>query len=277
MDEFNYKKFVDVLGLEEGDVIDVASDLRSIMLYCREHKLKFQPNGLIDALMTAVGEKGTVMIRAFSWAFCKGEAFDIRATPSQVGSLGNIAMRRRDFQRTRHPIYSWVVAGKYQKELCQYSNKEAFGKGTPFEFLCVHNAKQLMLGNAETTGTTQLHHAEKLENVPYRFEKNFLSDYVDERGCKFSKEYSMYVRYLDIDVDNRVFDGKETQKKLLEKNIKYENYFNEDIYVSVCMLKPLTDFMQEDIRFNEGKSVVSVNGLEGYKEANVDYFKLARK
>lgn len=53
----------------------------------------------------------------------------------------------------------------------------------------------------------------------------------------------MYVRYLDIDVNNKTF----------------------------------TDFMREDICFNEGRSVVSVDGLGGYMQFNIDYAKLDKR
>ena len=63
MEELNYAEYLDGVGLMPGDIIDVASDMMSIMMYCRRKKLRFDPNQLLDALKEKVGEEGTVMIR----------------------------------------------------------------------------------------------------------------------------------------------------------------------------------------------------------------------
>ena len=112
MEELNYRELISGIGIEKGNILDIASGLHDIKQYCRSHNLSFDGNHLIDVLKEETGPGGTVMIRAFTWDFCQQIPFDILHSPSQVGALGNIAMEREDFKRTQHPIYSWMVWGK---------------------------------------------------------------------------------------------------------------------------------------------------------------------
>ena len=40
--------------------------------------------------------------------------FDIEKSPSKTGTLGQLTLKRSDFSRTAHPIYSFSVFGKYK-------------------------------------------------------------------------------------------------------------------------------------------------------------------
>ena len=43
-----------------------------------------------------VGKNGTIFIPTYNWDFCKGKTFHYKKTRSQSGSLGNIALKRKD-------------------------------------------------------------------------------------------------------------------------------------------------------------------------------------
>ena len=134
MNDNLYYNIIKCAGIKEGDTLDVASDFASIYFYFKKHNEKFDANVLIDTIYDAVGEKGTILIRTFNWDFCHNVAFDINTTPSQVGELGNICLKRNDYKRTKHPIYSWMVKGRYQDELCSMNNKKSFGEESPWGF-----------------------------------------------------------------------------------------------------------------------------------------------
>ena len=136
--ELDYMDFLQGVGVEKGDIIDVSSDMANVLLYCRRIGARLVPDHLIDSLQELVGPEGTVMIRTFTWDFCHGEPFDIRTSPSRVGALGNAAMKRADFKRTRHPIYSWMVWGKRADELLQMDQPSAFGPGSVFDFFLLN-------------------------------------------------------------------------------------------------------------------------------------------
>lgn len=183
--------------IKQGDVLDVASDLLSIALLCRKYHEKFDQAEILDYLKEKVGTGGTILIRTFNWDFCHGVPFDIKKTPSRVGSLGTYALSRVDFKRTRHPIYSWCVWGKDREYLCSLDQAKSFGEATPFDYFERVEAKMLVVGNASVSCFTHLHHLEQQIGVPYRFEKEFSASYIDEKRLESLKTYSMYVRRLD--------------------------------------------------------------------------------
>ncbi len=272
-----YEQFLQGVGIEKGDIIDVASDMVSILMYCRKRKIEFNPDDLLDALKNLVGPEGTVMVRMFNWDFCHGTPFDMSKSPSRVGALGNTALKRSDFIRTAHPLYSWMVCGKYAGELAKMNNTCAFGPGTPFDFLYTHGGKQFTLGNTVADACTQMHHAEAVAAVPYRFEKMFTGEYTDLGGNTSLRTYSQYVRYLDVKVENINTDEGERLDTLKELGILTEKYYDDALRVSVIDLRQITDFFVKDIEENEGRFIVNINGLPGYKEAGIDYESLEKK
>lgn len=201
MKELDYEKLVNAVPIQKGQTVDIASDLFNIAKKCMKLKLKFDPNELIDAFCRAVGIEGTILIRTFSWDFCHGLGFDACKTLSQVGALGNIALKRDDFRRTKHPIYSWMVSGKYQDYLCSLDEKEAFGPNSVFAWEDKNiDAIQVVIGNPISNGITLFHYVEELVGVPYRYIKEFTDIYRDENGNESIKTYSMYVRNLDYEI-----------------------------------------------------------------------------
>lgn len=275
MEEFNYDLFFNQFLIEKGDIVDVASDLASILMYCRRKKISFDSNHMIDMLQQKAGNSGTVMIRTFSWDFCHGKKFDILKSPGRVGSLGNIAMNRADFKRTKHPLYSWMVWGKHQKELCSLENKTSFGVGTPFDFLYKHNGKQITIGNTSSVACTQVHHCEALARVPYRFEKNFTGIYADEWGRESEQTFSMYVKPYNAKVSNDVLNSEGYSKILVEEGILTNTYYNGILNCRTYNLHALTDYVLNDLTKGDGSLVVSVNENPGYKNIDINWADLA--
>ena len=271
MEELNYAEYLGGIGLKKGDILDVASDMMSVMMYCRRNKLRFNPNHLIDAMQAMVGEEGTVMIRTFNWDFCHDTPFDIKNSPSRSGALGDVALKRADFKRTKHPIYSWMVWGKYADELCAMTNKSSFGKDTPFDFLVKMNGKQINIGNLSTTACTQIHHCEAMAEVPYRYDKVFKGKYVDMDGEISDREYSMHVRPLNLKVSNNdITNTPEFADMLRSKGIYIDKMYDGKVECGVFLLNEMTQCLIEDLK-DEGKWVVCISDCAGYKAAGVDW------
>lgn len=205
-----YGELLKAADIRKGDILDVASDLLSVTLCLRKLKEKFDADQLLDALKEAVGEEGTVLIRTFNWDFCHGVPFHYKTTPSQVGSLGNMALKRPDFKRTKHALYSWCVWGREQKLLTEIDPQDSFGDDSIFAFLEDHNAAMLRIGNTSVAGLTHIHRAEQRANNPLRYFKNFTGQYTGSDDICREKTYSMFVRNLDynIRVRNELTDDK---------------------------------------------------------------------
>lgn len=185
--------------IQNGDIVYVISDILNLGLLCLAQGKCFEIQKFIDSILEKVGPDGTVLFPTFNWDFCKGKTFDYKKTISKTGALGNAALKRSDCRRSKHPIYSFAIWGKYQRELTEMDPKDSFGPDTIFEFLHRNHAKALIIGLDTMKGLTFSHYVEEVVGVPYRYLKDFTAGYIDEENVYSERTYSMYVRDLDMD------------------------------------------------------------------------------
>ncbi len=189
------------LGIKCGDMLWVSSDTKVLLFDAMRNKGSKDLNDLIEGLQEAVGPEGTLLFPTFNWDFCHGAAFDIKNTPSQTGSLGQIALQRDDFVRTHHALYSFAVWGKHGPELLANDDTDAFDENSIFAFMKAHNAKNLAIDVNLHDSFTYIHYVEQGSGVvKYRYVKPFTGPYIDEAGNESCRTYSMFVRDLDLDV-----------------------------------------------------------------------------
>ena len=260
----SYEIMLREANIQKNDILDVSSDLAKLILHCKKLGEQFDANEILEILKDLVGEDGTLLVRAFNWDFCSGFAFDIRRSPSRAGALGNVALKRADFKRSRHSLYSWFVWGKYQKEIVGLENVRSFGADSPFAFLKNHNGKQLMLGSDMYNSLTYVHFVEEQVGVRYRYQKNFTGEYVDENGLAQTRVYSMNVRDLDMDV--RMFNHDRAnlfpfkfEDEFREKGILTSKIY-EDVFTGVLQLKPAFEIIKDDILYNDSKRICLFKG-----------------
>ena len=266
----DYDEYLKLAGIPEGAVVDVSSDLFSMALFWAKNGAKFDADSLLDALKRCVGKNGTVMIRAYSWEFCKGIPFHMKGTRSAVGSLGITAMGRDDFRRTGHPLYSWFVWGKEQDRFCSHQNVDGFGTDSLFAVLEQEDAVQLGLGKQRAVGFTMAHYAEAKAEVPYRRKKLFTGEYYDEEEHMTERTFSMYVRPLNIPVKN-TFSSPETQDALRREGIRTDGLYMDELPISVIRLREAAQFIGKDLTENDGRMTMMVDGVPGIKGCGVDW------
>lgn len=193
-----YEQLVAQLGLKEGDRIWLSSELIKYVLKFKKKSLSFDGSKLIDAFQKAIGKNGTLLIPTFSFEFSNNGFYDIKNTKGTTGALGNIALQRDDFQRTKHPMHSFAVWGKDRELLTSLNNRHAFGVDSPFGYCIGKHVKQVILGTDYVHAMTFVHYAEASCNVPYRFAKSFTGTYVDENGKEEVRTYDYAARKLEI-------------------------------------------------------------------------------
>lgn len=196
----DYRNLFSCLNINKGDVIFVSSDISNIAYYFFLTGYVFSPDIFIDTIIELIGDTGTLIFPTYNWDFCKGSAFDYKNTKSKVGSLTNAALRRSDFKRTKHPIYSFAVHGRDKDLLCSMGNKSSFGHDSPFSYFYERYAKNLFFDVGYQDSATFVHHLEEKHGVEYRFMKEFTAGYIDENGGESQRTYSMYVRHLDMEI-----------------------------------------------------------------------------
>lgn len=166
------------LGVREGDVLMVHSSLKSM------GHVEGGAETVIAALRAVLGEEGTLMLPALSYATsCADLYFSNLETPSCVGLITETFRKMEGVRRTNHPTHSVAVIGKYRDEMCEGWEKDdtPIGPHSPFRKLADYKGKILLLG-CPFTRNTFMHGMEEIANVPY-----VLGDYrtftlVDENG-----------------------------------------------------------------------------------------------
>lgn len=257
----SYNKIIECIDdIREGDIVYIVSDVLGLSIKAREQKEKMDLNLFIDSILAKVGPDGTVLIPTFNWGFCKGEAFDVKRTVSKTGALGNAAIKRTDFKRTKHPLYSFMVWGKDKELLAAMDAKEAFGADSVFGYLHRNKAKALIIGLPTMSGLTFVHYIEQMVGVPYRYHKDFTAPYIDENGVESVKTYSMYVR--DLDMDPRHINGFEPLGKLLESRGVSKNYNINGVEFHAVDLEGMYPVVEEDIKLNDSRNMYTYNHLD---------------
>lgn len=238
-----YEALLEKAQVKRGDIIDVASDLLSVMLRFRERREAFDANRLLDALKEAVGEEGTVLIRTFNWDFCRGVPFHYKKTPSRVGSLGNTALKRPDFKRTRHALYSWCVWGREQEFLTEIDPVDSFGDDSIFAFLEDHHANLIRIGDIKSSSITNFHRAEQQAGLPVRFIKSFTGMYTGSDDVCREKTYSMFVRKLEYTIR----ECKEATDEIMLRRGVMLRYCHEGVLIDRIDLKAGGEVLYQDI------------------------------
>ena len=240
-----------------SDTIFVSSDISMLVYYFYKKSIKFNPNILIDVLIEKVGTNGTLIFPTYNWDFCQGIAFDYNNTISKVGSLTNVALKRDDFKRTKHPIYSFAVYGKDKDYLCSLENKSSFGMDSPFNYFYKNNAKNLFINVDYQSSATFIHNVEEKIGVEYRYLKDFTADYIDESNNKSERTYSMYVRYLDKDVITTINPMHDI---FIKNECIYEIWYKKNIYLRLLDMKKAYDLVELDILKNNARNIVKYDG-----------------
>ncbi len=243
--------------INKGDVVYLVSDLMRLAFECRKNGEKFNADLFINALQEAVGEEGTLLIPTFNWDFCKNVDFNINSTKSHVGAIGDIAYKRTDFLRTHHPIYSFAVWGKDAKQLYNAKIETCFGKDSLFAYMFSKNAKALAVGLSPTAGTTFIHYVEECLNVPFRYNKVFTGNIIDENNIASEKSVSMFVRDLQINAQyitelDDIITNLSVNKKQLINNIEFNTVY----------LRGLFNVVSAEIAYNEARRIYDYDRQE---------------
>jgi aminoglycoside 3-N-acetyltransferase len=198
----------------------------------RKEGVKFDADSFFDVFKETLSEDGTLIVPTFCFDFSNNGRYDYKNAGCTTGALGNAALKRSDFVRTKHPMHSFAVWGHDQKLLCEMDNRHAFGKDSPFEYCRANNVRQIMLGTDYVHGMTFVHYAETMCNVPYRFAKSFTGEYINADGISEIRTYDYAARKLDVGTSekfNRI--GKILEEKGIAQKFDFKGIISYDTYL----------------------------------------------
>ncbi len=172
---------------------------------------------LIEAMESAIGPSGTLVMPAFSYSFTKAETFDVLYTRSSVGMVSERFRVRPGVWRSADPIFSVACKGPRAKELCALPVSECFGPTSVFAALHESNAQIIDLGCSMSRGGTFVHYAETVHGVDYRYNKPFSGTTISADGN--SSECSVIYNVRDLkrrsDADLRRLQARLTRESKL--------------------------------------------------------------
>lgn len=245
-DYISYTEIPRIIGLKKGDRVYLSSDILMLSFLAMKNGEKFDLDKLLDSFIEAIGIEGTLLIPTFNFDFSNKGFYDYKNTMSTTGALGNAALKRDDFKRTKHPMHSFSVWGKDKEYLCAIENLNSFGPDSPFAYMKDKNVIQVMLGTDYQRSMTFVHYAETCAKVPYRFHKEFTGTYVDENGKENTVTYEYPARVLEYgthEMFNRI--GEILEQKGISKK-----YDVNGVVINKCMLGDSFDTIYDDAANN---------------------------
>ena len=174
------------IGIKNGELLHLKVSMRAI------GKIEGGANSLIDALLQAVGEKGTIVIDAFINAyplpFANDEAKKVvnDKTLSYAGALANAMIKHPQGKRSKHPIQKFSAIGFQAEELCNNHTDESGGYDLLHEMAKL-DAKNLTIGkNVVGVGTTHVA-IESMELNKRKLANNAVNYLNDKNEIKIAK------------------------------------------------------------------------------------------
>lgn len=195
-------------GVRSGDLLLLHSNTRGTLIKLKMLGLSMNIESVLDSFLSVLGENGTLLLPLFNFGFCHGETFDLRATPSRMGSLTEAGRLRSSAVRTRNPIYSFAVLGKQRDLFCGVDNFSGYGADSPFGILHRSGGRIAVLDLPDQDSMTFYHYVEESLSVDYRFHKQFTGPYTDFDGVASQRTYNLFVRKTQDGVTTRL-DGME--------------------------------------------------------------------
>ena len=119
-----------------------------------------------------------------------------------TGALSNIALRRKDFKRSKNQFIH-LQYGKNKNKICSLSHKSCFSLKSPFGYLIKNNAKNLCIGMNFRDAFTFVHVVEQKIGVNYRYFKTYNGNII-EKNKKKKMSYNMYVRDLSLNLETKI-------------------------------------------------------------------------
>lgn len=148
---------------------------------------------LFESIISILRPHQTLLLPAFTYSFCKNRFYNPRITPPETGVVSLHAMNDKRGIRTKSAINSYFAFGSAASLLGETIGESVWGKGSIAEKLEETDAKILSLGLPISLSTGFMHRIEELEQVPYRYYKNFEGTW-EQDGTRQSWEERMFVR-----------------------------------------------------------------------------------
>ncbi len=243
-----YERFFEGLDLRQGEVVILSADLTRIHYQALKYEKSFDPKKFVEGIREKIGPEGTLLIPAFNFTLRSEQAWDLKNTLPISGALSRVLMKAPEFQRTGHPLHSFLVWGRHADALAALNNKSSFGPDSPFAFLHDQSAKMVIVGMGLQEAFTFVHYVEECERVRYRKEKKVKVRYVNAEGERSVRNYTIFAKRSGMTMNLAPLE------KELSSVMEYEE--QNGVPIRVIPLQKAFEVIREDIRNNKARSLV---------------------
>lgn len=199
------------LEINSGDTVVAHTALFSLGL------IEDGVGGFYNSLRNVIGDNGTLIVPTFTYSFRRNEIFDIKnsASAKNIGVFSEYVRNRSTSVRSSDPIFSFSAIGPRATELMNRTSPVCFGNKSIYESLFDANSKFLAIGINYSSGLSGFMHLEKLANVPYRKDKEFLGISRNTYGHEFNDSAVHFVR--NEETYGKVITDREPMGLILEE------------------------------------------------------------
>lgn len=184
-----------------------------------------------------------IYLAAFNYDFLKIGKTRYGAS-SQLNEITRIIQRKRNYQHTFDPVFSFCTNDKdYKFKII--NNFESFGKNSLFDYASKNNMEYLNLGTNEDFISTAIHYAEKLFKVEYRYKKTFIGTYkYKNKVYKINYEHTVWPR------TNKFcnYDAKKINRDLLNDGIWEVIRSKNGFYVKSAKINLFNDYIYKKVK-----------------------------
>lgn len=155
-----------------------------------------------------------LLVPTFSFTFCNKEDYNVLKTKSPMGAFAEYFRKQKDAKRSLDPLMSVAMIGEDYSVIDNIGNNSC-GEDCTFDLLNKKdNVKFLFMGITPAECFTFMHYVERMENVPYRYDKEFDGQIINETGDCEEKTFVLPVRYDGVEPTT----SKKLHEYLLENN-----------------------------------------------------------
>lgn len=165
---------------------------------------------LIRALVDELGPGGTIVVPTFTYSFPRGEEFNPKLSASRMGHFAETLRMTNGAIRSIDPIFSVAALGSRASILTEgipnnsYCTQSVFGRLTEDDALVLN----MNMGPSSTL----LHYAERLANVPYRYDMKVTGNLVLD-GERRRTDWTFFVRDLSDESSEPNFEQFEFESE----------------------------------------------------------------
>lgn len=175
------------VGICAGDVVSLQVSLGRLgLIQDVPMNIKTYAKTIIKTFLEVLGKNGTLIVPTYTYSIGRGELFDIQNTPSAIGEFSEIFRTYKGAVRSRDPMLSHSAIGPKAVELMFNISNICFGTNSVFDRLYKINAKICTLGIGLHWATFR-HYIERMANVPFRFDKVFEGNIIENEKIKKEK------------------------------------------------------------------------------------------